>query len=407
MHVLHPIRADRPGARLAELGPRHGPAIADHSPVNPSHLVTGANGFLGRHLVRSLLSRGDRVTALARGADDRAARARVREAVGPAADSPALDVLAFDLLEGGRTQEILARGPFDQLWHLAAHLDLGERRAGHMTQVNVGGTERVLVIARALCDVRLQHVGTAYSCGVAHGAVVEDAARGPVVPRNTYERTKHEAEALVRREMSAGLRATIHRPSIVVGDSLTGETEAYGPFYLFARVCHLARRFGPLIVPARPDTRLDLVPVDRVAAAMIAIADRADTEGMTFHLTHPDPPALAEVFRVARDALGLRVAEMRNVTPACLSGPSGVVFRTVGPVLPYLRNAPAFDRTNVDRVLGPDFLAPRVPQAEWLARLLRHGRRNGFGADAGTLLREARVMERMVRAAESRRDVAV
>jgi long-chain acyl-CoA synthetase len=156
-------------------------------------------------------------------------------------------------------------------------LGLTESRA-----INVDGTRRVVELAQ-LCERRggldsFVHVSTAYVAGTHSGSFAEgdlDVGQGF---RNAYERTKFEAEGVIR-ERGWGLPAQIVRPSIVVGDSVTGWTPAfnvlYGPMKAFSRGAYPA-------IPARRSAPVDVVPVDYVADAILALARRP---GTTYHLT--------------------------------------------------------------------------------------------------------------------------
>ena len=172
----------------------------------------------------------------------------------------------------------------DRIIHCAASVSftmpLDEQR-----QINLHGTRRVVELAR-LCAQRgglesFVHVSTAYVAGSQPGAFAEEDLDVGQEFRNPYERTKFEAELLLR-ERAWGLPIQILRPSIVVGDSATGWTPAfnvlYGPMKAFTRGAY------PLI-PADRSAPVDVVPVDFVADSILALAGRP---GTTYHLTASD-----------------------------------------------------------------------------------------------------------------------
>src|SRR6202007_1114016 len=114
-----------------------------------------------------------------------------------------------------------------------------------------------------------------------HGEFTEedfDVAQDLPTP---YHQTKFEAELLVRT--AAGLRYRIYRPAVVVGDSRTGEMDKIdGPYYFFGVLSKLAvlPRFTPIMLP---DTgRTNLVPVDYVADALVALMHTPDLDGRAF-----------------------------------------------------------------------------------------------------------------------------
>jgi thioester reductase-like protein len=246
-------------------------------------LLTGATGFVGMAVLARLLAAGHEVHCLIRAGDDaeadsrlRAVLARVEAPSSGRAVAIAGDLTAPRLGLGERHDEIAAR--VSTVIHSAASvafdLPIEEARA-----INVEGTRRVLDFAAAVPGLRrVAYVSTAYVAGNRRGTVYEDD-REPGTFRNSYERSKHEAEGLVR---SSTLPWTIARPSIVVGESTTGWTASfnvlYGPLRAFDAGAYP-------VLPARRRSPVDVVPVDYVADAVAALAHHPDAEGGTFHLT--------------------------------------------------------------------------------------------------------------------------
>jgi thioester reductase-like protein len=254
-------------------------------------LLTGGTGFLGGEVLARLLERDDApVYVLVRAADDDQAQARLRTLVCSllGEDSHALDRAIA--VRGDVTQAWLGMGSARRDWlaervgrviHCAASvsstLGLDESRA-----INVDGTRRVIELAQ-LCARRSRldafvHVSTAYVAGTHPGSFGEadlDVHQGF---RNAYERTKFEAERMIRKR-GPELPVQVVRPSIVVGDSATGWTPAfnvlYAPMKAFSRGAYPA-------IPARRSSPVDVVPVDYVADSILALVGRP---GTTYHLT--------------------------------------------------------------------------------------------------------------------------
>ena len=250
--------------------------------------ITGATGFLGGEVLSRLLERSDdAVFALVRADDDDAAQARLDDAVRSLlgeADGRAIavrgDVCTPGLGLAPEDRELLT-GEVERIVHCAASvsftLGLDESR-----QINVEGTRRVLDLA-AECDrlELLTHVSTAYVAGDHRGTFAESDLNVGQRHRNPYEQTKFEAELLVR-ERSRDVPVQVVRPSIVVGDSRSGWTPAfnvvYGPLKALARGHYR-------MLPLRRGSPLDIVPVDYVADALLAVPP---TPGATWHLTAGD-----------------------------------------------------------------------------------------------------------------------
>jgi nucleoside-diphosphate-sugar epimerase len=133
--------------------------------------------------------------------------------------------------------------------------------------------------------------------------------------------------------MKKGLPVTILRPSILVGDSKTGEIDRLeGPYLLILLMLSTPIDLR-VPLPGRGDVPLNLVPIDYVVDAGCAIAADARSVGRTFHLVDPRPATARAVFeRIAR-ALG-RPAP-RGSLPTQLAT---AVLRT--PVLEKLAHVP-------------------------------------------------------------------
>ena len=228
-------------------------------------LLTGATGFVGLELLRRFIERGDRrIHALVRAADDEAAAERL-----PA--HARLSAVAGDIEEPGlglseENRERLARD-VTTVVHCAASisfdLSLEESR-----RVNVDGTRNVVDFAKRCRRLeRLTYVSTAYVAGEPRGLFREDQLDVGQRFRNPYERSKFEAERMIRSE-AAGLPLQILRPSIVVGDSRTGRTSSFN--VLYGPLKALARGRIPAI-PARRSSPVDIVPVDYVARALVTL----------------------------------------------------------------------------------------------------------------------------------------
>src|SRR5204863_3401317 len=112
-----------------------------------------------------------------------------------------------------------------------------------------------------------------------------------------YEETKFKAECMVR-DAARRLPITVLRPGIIVGDSKTGEIDKFdGPYYLLVLIVS-----SPLDVhlplPGRGNQPLNLVPIDYVVDAAVALAKDSRAAGGTFHLTDPCPFAARTVYEL-------------------------------------------------------------------------------------------------------------
>jgi nucleoside-diphosphate-sugar epimerase len=261
-------------------------------------LVTGAAGFIGRRLVRKLAetrAKGDRLVLLVQ------PRNAARTAADAAALGPGVEVVEGDVEQmhlglSGAEFKALAAAATD-VWHLAAVAWLGAP-AAVMRRINVEGTRNVLELAQAAPRLqRLNHFSTAYVSGDRVGVILEDELGMRQRFHNAYEESKFQAEQLVRRAQ-AELPATIYRPSIVVGDSRTGEIDRFEGPYALAILLVASPLAVPLPLPGDAVAPLNVVPVDFVVDAVTAIARNPAGAGRTVHVVDPSPLSARRVYEM-------------------------------------------------------------------------------------------------------------
>jgi long-chain acyl-CoA synthetase len=259
-------------------------------------LLTGATGFLGMEVLARYLERTDRdIYALVRAPSQHAADARVRGTLrtlfgDEGAHAERVHAVPGDIETDGLGLEATSRDRLAEqvsdIVHAAASvsfsLPLEQSR-----QINVGGTGRLLDFAH-LCRQsgglrRFSYVSTAYVAGTHVGQFREDQLDVGQGFRNPYERSKFEAERLVRSHRDR-LPIQIFRPSIIVGERRTGWTAAFNVLYAPLKAFS---RGGYPVVPARRSAPVDVVPVDYVADAVFELSHRpGERRGSqdTFHL---------------------------------------------------------------------------------------------------------------------------
>lgn len=276
-------------------------------------LMTGFPGFLGSALLPRILNRTDGTAiCLVQSKFATLAKRRVAEL---SAASPSVSG-RIELVEGDITQPGLglAAGALSEVteaWHLAAVYDLAVAREVAM-RINVDGTRNVLDALEQCPNLtRLHYFSTCYVSGRYAGPFGEDDLEVGAPFNNHYEETKHLAEADVRWRMSAGMPATIYRPSIVVGDSRTGETQKFdGPYFVMQ---WLLRQPRHAILPVAGDptmTRVNVVPRDFVVDAVSYLSGLAISEGRTYQLADPQPLTVEEMTDVLARVTGRQLVKI-------------------------------------------------------------------------------------------------
>jgi NAD(P)-dependent dehydrogenase (short-subunit alcohol dehydrogenase family) len=347
-----------------------------------TYFVTGATGFIGRHLVERLLERDGDIHVLVRaGSQERLARLVERWGAGAAERiKPVIGDLG-NLRLGLSDAQVaqLGDGRVEHFFHLAAMYDMTADDASN-ERLNVSGTRHAVQLANAIGAGHMHHVSSVAVAGERRGLFREDHFdEGQKLP-SAYHRTKFESEKIVRTEATVPWR--VYRPAIVVGHSQTGEMDKIdGPYYFFKaiqKVRHALPEWVPLVGPELGYT--NIVPVDYVVAAMDHIAHQPDLDGQAFHLTNPVPMRVGESlneFAKAAHAPQLALRIDKRLTDALPKGTLSMLmklpqvrdvrrtmladFGIPEEVLEHMALKPQFDTRDTERALaGTDIKVPEL-----------------------------------------------
>ncbi|HJV63109.1 MAG TPA: SDR family oxidoreductase [Albitalea sp.] len=264
------------------------------------YFVTGATGFIGKRLVKTLLERrGSTVYFLLRPESER----KVADlldfwGVSKARAVPVYGDLTTKKL-GVSAEDIKGlKGQIDHMYHLAAVYDLSADEESQV-QVNIEGTRNAVEFAKAIDAGHLHHVSSIAAAGLYEGVFREDMFEEAEGLDHPYFMTKHESEKIVRKESKVPW--TVYRPAMVVGDSHTGEMDKIdGPYYFFK----LIQRMRQILPPWLPSVgleggRVNIVPVDFVVAALDHIShQKADLNKRCFHLVDPQGYRVGDVLDI-------------------------------------------------------------------------------------------------------------
>ncbi len=274
------------------------------------YFVTGATGFIGRHLVGELLNREGTIYVLVR----EGSRARLEELLsswdaGAERIVPVIGDLTTQGLGISDADRERLHG-VEHFFHLAAVYDMSADEESNR-RANVDGTRHAVELANDLEAGVFHHTSSIAVSGRYRGLFREDMFDEGQKLADPYSRTKFESEKLVRDEATVPWR--VYRPAIVVGHSQTGEMDKIdGPYYFF-KVIQKLRDVIPRWMPVvgLEGGKINVVPVDFVAGAMDHIAHQPGLDGLAFHLTDPKPKSAGQLVNTFARAAHAPEASMR------------------------------------------------------------------------------------------------
>ncbi|HEY4107046.1 MAG TPA: SDR family oxidoreductase [Polyangiaceae bacterium] len=346
-------------------------------------LITGFPGFRAARLVRHLLAADQNLKLVllrtqsdaqagARALDllDADARARVTELDG--------DLAALDFGLSGAEYLALSR-KVERVYHFGSALEAGEN--GAAAERNIAYAREVLEFASALRRPRgvilLSSVNVA---GSRSGVIREDELSEGQSFRNRVEESLATVEAMFARHPN--VPQIILRPTTIVGDSETGEIDRLGFPYPWLVFIDRSREELVVPVPQRPDSIVQIVPIDFVVRAAVLLGTNPAAYGKRFQLVDPAPPTLREFFALAAAAAGKRLSANFNagaLTRGLVSSPAlKLLSQGARGVLDLLAPSPRFDASNAEAFLnGSEVHCP--PVASYITPLLERAR-TGFAA---------------------------
>ena len=350
------------------------------------YFITGATGFIGKRLVAKLLEREDsRIFYLVRDLDP--------ERLAALHEDWGVDQDRATPIVGDLTQELLGVSAADRrkigkrtthFFHLAAIYVLSADAESQL-KVNVEGTRNTLRFAESLGAKHFHVFSSIAAAGMFEGVFREDMFEEAEGLDHPYFRTKHDSEAIVRRESTIAWR--IYRPAIVVGDSRTGEMDKIdGPYYFFKLIQKLREMLPPWMPTIGIEGgRINMVPVDYVVEAADRIAHAKGEDGKCFHLVDPSPRRVGDVLNIFARAghapqMSLRInAALLGFVPPYLRKAlmslapvrrvRSVIMKDLGlpPDMMRFVNYPTrFDDRETRRVLkGSGIAVPRLEDYAW------------------------------------------
>lgn len=336
--------------------------------------VTGGSGFIGKRLIRQLAKNDVFIYLLARPQT----MEKTQNFLRGLEPKYKVKILLGDLrlknlgIKPRHLKEIKDKTTI--IYHLGAKFDVDSPREEAET-TNVLGTSNVLTLASQMRELKtFCYVSTAYVCGLREGVIFEDELIPPSGFRNFYEESKFEAEKLVR-QYSHRLPIIIFRPSQVVGDSKTGETDKFNGPYKLIKIISQGKL---LFLPGPCQAPFNIVPVNFVVNAIITISSQKKNIGKALHLCDPHPLTAVEFINLTCDLLKVRRPFFRIPLPflrAILGVPYLEKYVKIGGSSAFLNQDLIFDTSNMVGALRETKLwVPKIK--DYLPNILRFFKKN-------------------------------
>jgi NAD(P)-dependent dehydrogenase (short-subunit alcohol dehydrogenase family) len=350
------------------------------------YFVTGATGFIGKRLVKKILERKGAVVHFLIRKESEKKVAGLRDYWGTTAARavPVYGDLTTKKLGVSADEVKKLKGKIDHFYHLAAVYDLGADEDSQVA-VNIDGTRNTVEFAKAIDAAHFHHVSSIAAAGLYEGVFREDMFDEAENYDHPYFRTKHESEAIVRKECKGAW--TVYRPAMVVGDSQSGEMDKIdGPYYFFK----LIQRMRQLLPPWMPMVgleggRVNIVPVDFVVNCLDFISHKSSIAKKCFHLVDGEGYRVGDVLDIFSKAghapkfnLFVNAALLgfipKSVTKTLMSVKpirrvKAAVMKDLGlpeDMLTFVNYPTRFDRRDLDLILkGSNIECPNLKDYAW------------------------------------------
>src|SRR5450759_3124829 len=360
----------------------------------PITALTGATGFLGSHLMASMLSGGYKIIVLGRPAKEETLQERISKLLqwfGIEEFAGQLELVEIDFLKHmmGIPEDEYKKlcAITDKIIHCASDTSFAERKRDTIFKSNVSSLEGILEFA-ANANVNFFHyISTAYVAG-ANVTICKERISSATDFLNVYEESKALAENIIASFCNKkSIPFTIIRPSVVYGDSGTGRSLRFNALYFpIQSVKYISEIYlndirnnggdkskksgifldeeGYLHLPLRiflpREGALNIIPIDYFVNATYKIIARASPGGI-YHLTNNSHTKLESIAEYNEQFMKIRGVEIVYGKPVDndLRNPVEELFdRFVEPYRPYLSDNRIFERENTD--ILTDNLQPPV-----------------------------------------------
>ena len=327
--------------------------------------LTGFPGFIAERLIERLAQSDVKFYLLAQSNF----LEKATQAVAEIAAKTDVPIENFIVVEGDITSENLGIDEETRrkilhettdVYHLAAVYDLAVKKQIAQA-VNFEGTKNVNEFVRQFENLnRYNYISTCYVAGKRTGEILENELEHEAGFRNFYEETKYLAEVEVEK-LKDEFPVTIYRPSVVVGDSQTGETAKYDGIYSLIRYLRKAPSLLRIVNVGNSAVKLNLVPVDFVVEGIATLAKDEKAVGKTVALADPNPLTTEQLFDAIAESLTNKHSIIKPpaqlVEKSLMLPFSPIVSGLPFPSVPYFFVPQTYDTSVADELLAAHNIA--------------------------------------------------
>ena len=358
----------------------------------PTIALTGATGFLGSHLMATLLSKGYNIIVFGRSAKNESLEERISRLLQWFGIDSCLDQVTCVDTDLSQDNLGIPTGEYsrlcsvvDSVIHCASDTSFSESKREKVMAANINNLKGILEFSKNAHVNFFHYISTAYVAGTGVTYCKETLSSVKTFT-NVYEESKAEAEKIISRFCEKNsICLSIIRPSIVYGDSQSGRSLKFNALYFPVRSAQTIRDiylndilnngglkaakngifidkegylFLPLKIYLPHEGNINIIPVDYFVNTTIKIIENCSSN-VIYHLTNPFHTTMKIIAKYYEQLMKVNGVEIiyGPMPNDLLRNPAEELFdRFIEPYRPYLSDNRVFDRTNT--ILATDNLNP-------------------------------------------------
>jgi nucleoside-diphosphate-sugar epimerase len=354
--------------------------------------LTGTTGFLGSHLMATLLSKGYNIIVFGRSAKNESLKERISRLLYWFGFDSCLDQVTCVDTDLSQDNLGIPMGEYsrlcsvvDSVIHCASDTSFSESKREKVMAANINNLKGILEFSKNAHVNFFHYISTAYVAGTGVTYCKETLSSVKTFT-NVYEESKAEAEKIISRFCEKNsICLSIIRPSIVYGDSQSGRSLKFNALYFPVRSAQTIRDiylndilnngglkaakngifidkedylFLPLKIYLPHEGNINIIPVDYFVNTTIKIIENCSSNGI-YHLTNPFHTTMKIIAKYYEQLMKVNGVEIiyGPMPDDLIRNPAEELFdRFIEPYRPYLSDIRVFDRTNT--ILATENLNP-------------------------------------------------